>query len=182
MRLPLKIDAERLQAEIASIPTELWATRGGRVGVHMQVSAIFFRGFAPAEGDKPIEDREILGSLPYVQEILAMIPAKPLRCLAASLIANGVVAEHSDIGPYFQKTIRLHFPVITNPQVSMFSNGMAYKMKPGEIWALNNIAPHYVLNEHKTNDRTHIICDFLPEERLLSLLKEGERDLGVVNA
>lgn len=178
MRLPLEIDAERLQAEIAGIPTELWSTRGGRVGVHSQVNAIFFRGYAPAEGDKPIEDREILQTLPYVREILAMIPANPLRCLAASLKAEGVVAEHSDIGPYFQKTIRLHFPVTTNPQVTMFSNGMAYKMKPGEVWALNNIAPHRVLNEHKTSRRIHIICDFLPEESLLELLSKGQRDLG----
>src|SRR5207342_824026 len=43
-------------------------------------------GCAPAEGEKPIEDREQLGALPYVRELIStLIPAPAQRCLLARL-------------------------------------------------------------------------------------------------
>ena len=79
-RLPVRVDAERLQAEVASIPADMWLSRGGRVGVHNPAQAIFLRGHAPAEGNLPIEDREALRHVPYVREFMAqLIAAPPLR-------------------------------------------------------------------------------------------------------
>jgi hypothetical protein len=56
VRLPLTVDATRLAAEIDALPAELWGTTGGRVGVHRIAEAVFLRGYAPAEGERPIED------------------------------------------------------------------------------------------------------------------------------
>jgi hypothetical protein len=79
MRLPLKIDADRLRGEVAALPDSLW-TRGGRVGVHKVSEALFSRGFAPAEGEKPVADRPALNLLPYARFIIEqMLPAAPLR-------------------------------------------------------------------------------------------------------
>ena len=33
-RLPARVDAARLQAEVAALPASSWAGTGGRVGVH----------------------------------------------------------------------------------------------------------------------------------------------------
>jgi hypothetical protein len=55
----VSVSIERLQAEVAALPESAWAGTGGRVGVHRAAQAIFLRGFAPAEGEKPIEDREL---------------------------------------------------------------------------------------------------------------------------
>jgi hypothetical protein len=53
LRLPLRIDADRLRTEISQLPESFWGTTGGRVGVHREVQALFLRGYAPAEGDRP---------------------------------------------------------------------------------------------------------------------------------
>lgn len=177
VRLPLAIDAARLAAEVAALPSALWGSRGGRVGVHNGAEAIFLRGYAPAEGDRPIEDRAPLALLPYVREIVTtLIPAPAQRCLLARLPGGACVAPHVDEAPYFAKTIRIHVPVETHDRVWMIAAARRYCMATGEAWALNNSAPHAVENEHRHRSRTHLICDFLPAPGLLDLLARGERD------
>jgi hypothetical protein len=181
-RLPIRVDAQRLAAEVAALPAALWGSRGGRVGVHRQAEAIFLRGYAPAEGDKPIEDREPFAQLPYLRSIFAeQIRARPMRCLLAKLHAGANVAPHVDQGEYFAKTIRLHLPVTTHEAVAMYSAGQVYRMRTGEIWALDNCDVHGVLNASATESRVHVICDFLPDAPLLELLARADRGLGAVD-
>jgi len=179
LRLPLQIDAARLRNEVAALPAAVWGTAGGRVGVHRKAEALFLRGFAPAEGDLPVEDRPVLAALPYARFIIEeLIPARPLRCLLARLPAGVVISPHIDRPPYFGKTLRIHVPVETHDKAFMWSVGQCYAMRAGEVWVLNNSALHAVWNADDVRSRTHLICDFLPTEALLELLSRGERGLG----
>ncbi len=177
--LPLRVDAERLAGEVSALPVSLWGTRGGRVGVHRDAEALFLRGYAPAQGALPIEDREPLALLPYIREIIQqLIPAPPQRCLIARLPGGATIAPHIDRAPYFAKTLRLHFPIESHDRAWMMAGPLCYSMKPGEIWVLNNSAPHAVWNADPNRSRTHMICDFLPTTGLLQLLAQGDRTLG----
>jgi hypothetical protein len=179
-RLPIGCDLERLAAEVAAMPGGLWGTRGGRVGVHTPAQAVFLRGYAPADGDLPVEDRDALDHLPYVQTLIrSLIPASPMRCLLALLPAGATILPHVDQAPYFGQTIRIHVPISTNPHTWMYASGLSYRMAPGEIWALNNSAVHGVWNGDEERSRTHLICDFLPSPELLALLASADRSLGV---
>lgn len=179
LRLPLQVDGERLRAEVDALPATFWGSRGGRVGVHRPAEAVFLRGYAPAEGDRPVQDRPALQHLPYANEIITrLIPAAPLRCLLARLPAGAVVGLHIDRAPYFFKTLRVHVPVETHEQAWMLAGGRVYLMRPGEVWVLNNSSVHGVWNADATLARTHMICDFVPTPPLLALLAQGERELG----
>jgi hypothetical protein len=179
VRLPLSVDAQRLQREIAALPSSVWGTTGGRVGVHRAAEALFLRGHAPAQGNLPIEDRPVLARLPYARFIIEeLVGAPALRCLLARLPPDAVIAPHIDRAPYFSKSLRLHFPVESHDRAWMLCAALAYVMRPGETWALNNCAEHAVWNGHASLSRTHMICDFLPEPQLLELLARGEHALG----
>jgi hypothetical protein len=181
-RLPLAIDAPRLQAEVATLPQDLWGTTAGRVGVHRAADAVFLRGYAPAEGEKPIEDRPALEQLPYAREIIThLVGGEPLRCLLARLPAGATIAPHVDRAPYFAKALRLHFPVTTHKLSYMVCDGLTYLMAAGEAWALNNSTLHAVWNADPARARTHMICDFLPGPGLLDLLARADRGLGSVD-
>ena len=155
-----------------------------RTGTHSRAytwlaETVFLRGHAPAEGDIPIEDRPVLGDLSYIRQLIEQdIGTRPQRCMLARLPAGASVLPHMDRAPYFSKTLRVHVPVESNELAWMICEGLAYQMKPGEAWALNNIAMHAVWNAHQSRSRTHLICDFLPEPALLELLARGERGLG----
>jgi hypothetical protein len=179
LRLPLRVDAARLRGEVEVLPAELWEGTGGRVGVHRVAQAVFLRGFAPAEGEKPIEERPPLALLPYVRALISgVIGTKPLRCLLARLSAGAVIAPHIDLAPYFSKALRVHVPVTTSEQVWMYSAGLSYRMQPGEVWVLNNSDRHGVWNASTDTARVHLICDFEPTAELLALMARGERNLG----
>jgi len=180
LRLPLTIDAPRLREEVDSLPAALWQGTGGRVGVHQAAQAIFLRGYAPAEGPKPIEERPPLALLPYAKSIIQeLIGASPLRCLLAKLPPGVVVSAHIDKAPYFAKSLRVHLPVVTNEQVWMYCAGLSYRMLPGEAWVLNNSDMHGVWNASGAQARVHMICDFEPSPALLDSMARGDRHLGV---
>lgn len=182
-RLPIGFDAGRALAEVAALPDGHWGQRGGRVGVHNPAQAIFLRGHAPAEGELPIEDRDVLERLPTLREVIErIVPATPMRCLLALLPAGAVIAPHIDQADYFSKTLRLHFPLTSNDHVWMFSIDRCYRMRPGEIWALNNSARHGVVNADVRASRLHMICDFLASPELIDLLARADRSLGQANA
>lgn len=179
LRLPLQVDAQRLAAEVDALPASLWGSQGGRVGVHRVAEALFLRGYAPAQGALPIEDREALALLPYARELIEqVIPAPPQRCLLARLPGGATIDPHIDRAPYFSKTLRLHFPIVSHDRAWMIAGPLTYLMKPGEVWVLNNSAPHAVWNADPEQSRTHMICDFLPTPALLQLMAAGERNLG----
>ncbi len=180
LRLPLTIDAPRLRHEVESLPAALWQGSGGRVGVHQVAQAIFLRGYAPAEGPKPIEERPPLALLPYARSIIQeVIGAAPLRCLLAKLPPGAVVSAHIDKAPYFSKSLRVHVPVVSSEQAWMFCAGLSYRMRPGEVWVLNNSDMHGVWNASDGQARVHMICDFEPSPALLDGIARGERHLGV---
>jgi Aspartyl/Asparaginyl beta-hydroxylase len=179
VRLPLSVDAVRLRAEFAELPPTAWGSTGGRVGVHKPAEALFLRGYAPAEGDEPIEDRPALDLLPYMRYIIEeLIEAPRLRCLLARLPPGAAIPPHADVAPYFSKSIRIHLPVETHDRSWVLCSGQVYSMRAGEVWALNNSTTHAVWNDHTTLSRTHLICDFLPSPVLLDLLSRGDRQLG----
>jgi hypothetical protein len=182
LRLPLRVDAERLRREVEKLPESCWGSPSGRVGFVRSAEAVFLRGHAPAEGDRPVADRPALQYLPYVHEIIgSLIPAPPLRCLLARLPAGAVVGLHIDSALYFAKTLRLHIPVVTHEAAWMLAADHIYHMCEGEIWVLNNSAMHGVWNAHDRLSRTHLICDFLPTAELLALVARGDRGLGCKN-
>jgi hypothetical protein len=182
VRLPVVVDAGRLAAEIEALGPSVWGTTDGRVGVHRSAEAVFLRGYAPAAGEMPIEDRPALDHLPYAREVLLGLGAPPQRCLLARLPAGRTVALHIDRAPYFAKTIRIHVPVSTSEQVFMLCAGLSYRMRAGEVWALNNSAQHGVWNADPGRSRTHLICDFVTTPVLLALIAQGDRNLGEANA
>ena len=103
-------------------------------GVHSAADALFLRGYAPAEGEKPIEDRPVLDRLPYFRWILEhLIPAPPQRALLARLPAGATIPVHIDRSPYFSKTLRIHLPIETNENVWMLCAGQAYQMLPRDL-------------------------------------------------
>jgi len=179
LRLPLRVDAERLRREVEALPEPVWGGPSGRVGFVRTAEAVFLRGHAPAEGDLPVDDRPALQHLPYVREIIgSLIPAPPMRCLLARLPAGAVVGLHIDSAPYFSKILRVHVPVVTHETAWMLAAGHIYHMREGEVWILNNSTMHGVWNAHASLSRTHLICDFLPSTELLALAARGDRGLG----
>ena len=178
VKLPLSYDARKLANEVGSIADSEWGINGRTAAAFANTQAVFIRGYAAAEGNPSKEDREILSKLPYIKELIySLVPSTPQNCVLSYMPPKTEVGLHIDQGEYFKDTLRIHFPVITNNKVTMYFNG-SYHMKPGEVWMLNNCAPHGVENAHKTKPRIHLICDYLPSKELIELFNQSDKTLG----
>jgi len=169
IQLPLTYDATRLSAEVAGLADQEWGVNGRIAPAFTNTQAVFLKGFAAAAGNASVEDRDILAELPYARELIySLVPSQPQNCVLSYLPPMVDVGLHIDQGEYFQKTLRVHFPVTTNELVTMYF-GACYRLQPGEVWLLNNCSVHGVENAHPSEGRIHLICDYLPSPALLEM-------------
>lgn len=173
-------DVDRMQAEIALIPDELWGEY--RAEEQREAVAVFLKGYPPVQF-KPDEDRPVLKNLPYIRRIIyELLPGTPRKCLVARLPAGGRIPLHVDGGKgmeeYFTGTLRLHIPICTNPQASFFIAPQFYTLGEGELWVINNRVEHGVLNDHLHDERVHLIIDVDPDEGTFAMIRAGRRPDG----
>ena len=58
--------------------------------------------------------------------------------------------------------VRIHIPVITNPEVHFILNGKRVVMEAGDCWNLRLSDPHSVRNDGP--DRIHLVVDMLAND------------------
>jgi len=180
-RLPFAVDAARLQAEVASLPGGVWGN--SRAPVHQETQSVFLRGQAPLLGQNEDLDHPLLKQCPYINQLLhAVLPGDCGKCLLASLRPGGLVYAHTDAAnDYFLQSFRVHVPVFTNEQVHFFSGQRIFHMAAGEVWSVNNLAPHAVLNLHPQAARVHLIFDVFPDRQAIELLSRLPEEPGTEN-
>lgn len=80
------------------------------------------------------------------------------KALIVSLKPGGVVDWHTDDGEYFDKYLRFHLALVTNPFSLLYSGGEQRWVMQGELCWLNNRAKHSAVNMGST-PRIHLIVD-----------------------
>ena len=85
------------------------------------------------------------------------------RILIAKLRAGGKIMPHSDGLYSLIKCNRIHIPLITNSKAIFTIGGEDKVLAAGEMWEINNATLHGVENL-SSQDRTHLIIDWIPNE------------------
>ncbi|MDE2234042.1 MAG: aspartyl/asparaginyl beta-hydroxylase domain-containing protein [Gammaproteobacteria bacterium] len=180
-RLPRQIDIAALQHEVAAIPAVAWT--GQRAPVHRETVSVFLKGYPPMQHVEGDPERPPLSTCPYIRRLIyGLLRGNPGKCLLASLQPRGIVYPHTDAANgYFIGSYRIHIPVFTNPEALVFCNGRFFHMRAGEIWLINNLAPHAVINDHPTESRIHLIYDVFPDEETVGLIDSLPEEAGITN-
>ncbi len=112
--------------------------------------------------------------LPAAVALLARLPGELRRAHYSRLEPRGKVSVHKDGGErwdFYDGTIRLHLPLRTSPGCAVYADGALYRMAAGELWMLDNLREHGVIND-APEARLHLIVDLVPDERLLALARD----------
>lgn len=114
-------------------------------------------------------------------ETHATLPIGPgIKCRVQSvrflnLKAGSIIKPHRDHGLAFEKgEARLHFPVVTNPQVEFYVEETHVDMQPGTCWYINANLVHRVSNRG-TTDRIHLVVDCLVNDWLRDLFDRADK-------
>ncbi|MEP7336641.1 MAG: aspartyl/asparaginyl beta-hydroxylase domain-containing protein [Acidobacteriota bacterium] len=176
-QLPFHFDPRALQADLAQLANENWVAHFNRHYYEGAWSGVALRatdGLANRLFNNPNQrnfaDTPALERCPNLQAVLANFhcPLTSVRLL--KLAAGAAIREHSDPDLHHEYgEVRLHIPLLTNPQVEFFLAGERIVMNEGECWYLNLSLPHRVFNRGAT-DRIHLVVDCLVNDWLQTII------------
>src|SRR6188768_2386125 len=158
IRLPVRFDLERLQAEIAALPAEAWAPHPNHIAGNTSLRLVSVDGGENDDVDGIMRPTPNLAKLPYVRQVLASFGAVWSRSRLLRLDPGAVVSEHADINYHWFYRVRVHIPIVTRPEVLFHCGGETVHMRGGEAWLFDNWRLHSV--ENPTPDaRIHLVAD-----------------------
>ena len=160
IKLPFNFDINKLSKAYNSIPKSSYykisnpsVTPDTLDAIHL-ITPIANKGhdFSP---------NATLKNLPYLLEILNTFECKKETFRIHTLQAGAKIKAHRDTNLNYENgSLRLHIPIITNPNIKMIVANKEIIMKPGECWYLDFNKTHEVMN-NSNEDRVHLIIDCL---------------------
>lgn len=184
IRLPFDLPTVGLRAEIEAVDTTLWTEHfntglydGDWSGVALRAAAGSDHAITelhnPPSADRFV-DLPLLDRCPHIRSIMERLRCELRSVRLLRLAPGGVIREHTDhgLGHRFGE-VRLHAPVVTNPDVEFRIDGQRVDMVPGELWYLDASLPHSVHNGG-TVARVHLVVDAVVNEWLEGLLHHGD--------
>lgn len=165
--LPLRFDPERLLADLARIEPDEWVPHFNTSVYEGDWSGVALRsvGGRPQQlypdptAQGQFADTATLDRCPYFREVLAALECPLQAARLLKLHAGSSIHEHRDYRLGFEDgEIRIHIPIVTNPNVRFFLEGRLVEMRPGECWYINVNQRHRVENTSEI-DRVHLVVD-----------------------
>ena len=157
-QLPVLFDAARLQAEVAALPAEAWASHPDGVPGNSAARLISVGGGETEAVHGQMAPTRWLEAMPYVRQVLAGFGVVWSRSRLMRLAPGADVPEHADVNYHWHTRVRLHIPVTTWPEVRFHCDGEVVHMAAGEAWIFDNWRRHHVENRAGA-DRIHLVAD-----------------------
>ena len=181
VKLPLSFEPPNLRADLDRIDPAEWLTHfntdyfeGSWSGVALRAVPGNAQTLHVDPAAQKFVDTSAMLFCPHIAAALGMFqcPLKSVRLL--KLTAGSSIREHRDDDLGWEAgELRLHVPIITNPEVEFFLNGQRIVMKEGECWYLDLSLPHRVENRSNA-DRIHLVIDCLLNDWLRATIDAGQ--------
>jgi hypothetical protein len=169
LRLPFDFEPALLARDLEGLRAVDWIKHYVQQNYDGDWSVIALRGKAGATHPvmmiysdptcRDFADTPMLAACPYFRQVLDTFEA-PLRAVRLMrLTAGSVIKEHTDHELSFEEgTVRIHVPVVTNPDVEFYLNRSRVVLEAGSSWYLRLSDPHSVANRGAA-DRVHMVID-----------------------
>lgn len=157
-QLPVHFEVERLQAEVAALPTEAWTPHPDRVPGNSAARLISAGGAETDSVHGQMSPTPWLAAMPYLRQVLAGFGVVWSRSRLMRLAPGAGVPEHADINYHWHTRVRLHIPIFTWPEVRFHCDGQSVHMAAGEAWIFDNWRRHHVENGASA-ERIHLVAD-----------------------
>lgn len=158
VRLPYQFDALQLKKEIARLSDDTWMEHPSKLAGNLAIPLISSRGERNNDFDGPMAITSELQNSEYMQQVMASFGEVLARSRLMRLNAGAEVSEHVDFNYHWYSRVRIHIPIITNPNVVFHCGDQAIHMRAGECWIFDSWRRHKVVNA-SDQDRVHLVID-----------------------
>lgn len=178
VKLPLFFDAARLAAEVAAFGEEDWRPHPQGHPGNSALPLIAAGGDPADDATKgPMRPTPHLARCPYLRQVLAAFGAVLGRTRLMRLDGNAEATAHADTNYYWLQRVRIHVPVVTQPEVEFLCGDRTVHMAAGEAWIFDTWKIHNVLNPNPTR-RIHLVSDTVGSAAFWDLAAAGTRPFG----
>ena len=173
IRLPFRFDAERLAAEVAQFAEADWMPHPNDLPGNSAIALISSGGGDndSFEGEK--QPTPHLAKCPYMQQVMAGFGEVLSRSRLMRLAAGAEVSLHVDFNYHWFSRVRIHIPVVTNPEVIFHCGAERLHMQAGECWIFDSWRRHRVVNGGGAG-RVHLVIDTCGSSRFWRMVREAE--------
>jgi mannose-6-phosphate isomerase-like protein (cupin superfamily) len=124
--------------------------------------------------ENSFSDTIYMDHFPSVKQLVGTLQCTVMSVRFLNLKAGAVIKEHRDMQLALEQgEARLHFPIITNPQVKFYCENERIFLNEDDCWYLNANLPHRVSN-HGKHDRIHLVIDCQVNAWLKKMILESE--------
>ena len=174
LKLPIRFDAQALAREISVLPAAAWLPHPQNFDGNIAVPLVSPGGAVTDDWSGPMGPTEALGRCGYIREIMAELDSTWGRSRLMGLEPGAVVPEHVDVHYYWRTHLRIHIPIITNPQVGFTCDEETIHLAAGECWLLDSFFRHSVDNRG-SETRIHLVLDTVGSAPLWDLIEAGSK-------
>lgn len=169
LKLPIRFCGETLAREMRALPTEAWMSHPQKYDGNLAVPLVSPNGAMVHRTFGPMAATEWLRRCPYVLEVMRALNSTWGRSRFMGLEPGAEVPEHVDIHYYWRTHLRIHIPVVTNPEVGFTADGDTIHMAAGDCWILDSFYRHSVVNRGSAT-RVHLVLDTVGSGSLWDLI------------
>jgi hypothetical protein len=173
LKLPVCFDADTLEREVRALPASAWVPHATGFPGNEAVRLVTVGGQPTDAFEGPMRPTPNLGSCPYIQEVMGELRGVWGRSRLMGLGVGAEVPEHVDCHYHWRTHLRIHVPVITNPQVEFTCGGETIHMAPGECWVFDSFRWHEVHNRGQER-RVHLVLDTVVTPHLWDLIEAAQ--------
>ena len=177
IRLPLRFDVARLSEEISAFEESEWRAHPTGFKGNSALILISKNGEQNDHFSGPMRPTPALGRCPYIKQVLASFQTVFGRSRLMRLAPFSEVPQHADINYHWKTRVRIHVPVVTDPDIRFICNGKAVHMAAGEVWIFDSWKQHAVVNPTETT-RVHLVVDTAGTPEFWRMVAGSERPFG----
>jgi len=157
-RLSVRFDADRMREEIERMPLSAWAAHPNDIPGNSSIRLISVNGAQNDDVNGRMAMTPNLAKSPYLRQILGSFGVVWGRSRLMRLAPGASVPQHADVNYHWFSRVRLHIPIVTEPEVRFFCGDEAVHMAAGEAWLFDNWRLHRVENAGR-RERIHLVAD-----------------------
>jgi hypothetical protein len=177
IKLPLRFDVARLTEEATAFDEDAWRKHPTGYAGNSALLLISRNGEQNDDFSGPMKPAPALGSCPYMQQVLASFQTVYGRSRLMRLDPLSKVPMHADINYHWKNRVRIHIPIVTDPEISFICNDKSVHMAAGEAWIFNSWEQHTVINPTQVT-RTHLVADTSGTPEFWRMVSNSERPFG----
>jgi hypothetical protein len=178
IQLPYAFDASRLADEVNALDGAAWMQHPGGMTGNSAVALLSREGGDNDDFVGAMIETPHLKQCPYIRQVMASFGEVFGRSRLMKLAAGNEVSLHVDLNYHWYTRVRIHIPVITNPDVIFYCGEEQINMQAGESWIFNAWRRHRVINGGD-KDRVHLVIDTSGSSRFwdtVSKMADLDRD------